>query len=66
MSLKTFHIIFVVISSLLMIYMSYWSYSYWNYYQDAYYLGFLFFSIFCLIVLGLYGNKFIKKYKGVI
>ena len=66
MSLKTFHIIFVVVSILLMLYISYWSYSYWTYYQDSYYLGFLLFSISALIALGLYGNKFIKKYKDMI
>jgi len=65
MSLRTFHIIFVALSSLLMIYMAYWSYNQWSYYQDSYYLGFLFFSIISLFSLFVYGNKFIKKYKNI-
>ena len=66
MSLKTFHIIFVVISSLLMLYISYWSYSYYAYYKDNYYLSYLMLSILGLVVFALYGNKFIKKYKELI
>ena len=62
MSIKTFHIVFLVVSSLFMIYMGYWSYSYWAYYQDSYYLGYLTFSLAALVVLGLYGNRFVKKY----
>ena len=66
MSIKTFHIIFVTVSSLLMLYMGYWAYSYWSYYQDSYYLGYLFFSLVALIIFGLYGNRFIKKYGSLI
>ena len=66
MSLKTFHIIFVLISIFLMVGISYWSYSYWSYYQDNYYLGFLIFSILGLILLCVYGNKFINRYKSLL
>ena len=66
MSLKTFHIIFVIISSLLMIYIAYWSYDFYNYYKDSYYLSYLMASVFGLVALAIYGNKFIKKYKELI
>ena len=65
MSLRMFHIIFVAISSLLMIYLGRWAYMMWNYYADSAYLSYLFLSIISLIILILYGNKFIKKYKNI-
>ena len=65
MSLRMFHIIFVTISSLLMIYLGGWAYMMWNYYADSAYLSYLFLSIISLIILILYGNKFIKKYKNI-
>jgi len=65
MSLRIFHIIFVSISSLLMIYMAGWSYVMWDYYADFTYLSYLVLSIISLIILVLYGQKFIKKYKNV-
>ena len=65
MSLRMFHIIFVAISSLLMIYLGGWAYMMWNYYADSAYLSYLFLSIISLIILILYGNKFIKKYKNI-
>lgn len=66
MSLKTFHIIFVIISSFLMIYIAYWSYDFYSYYKDNYYLSYLIASVFSLVALAVYGNKFIKKYKELI
>ena len=66
MSLKTFHIIFVIISSFLMIYIAYWSYDFYSYYKDSYYLSYLMASVFGLVALAVYCNKFIKKYKELI
>ncbi len=65
MSLRMFHIIFVSISSLLMVYMAGWSYMMWNYYADLSYLSYLSLSVVSLIFLIIYGQKFIKKYKNI-
>ena len=65
MSLRMFHIIFVTISSLLMVYMAGWSYMMWNYYADSAYLSYFSLSIISLIILIVYGQKFIKKYKNI-
>ena len=65
MSLRLFHIIFVSISSLLMIYFAIWSYSMWDYYADLAYLSYLSFSILSLLMLVFYTQKFIKKYKNI-
>ena len=65
MSLRIFHIIFVSISSLLMVYMAGWSYMMWNYYADLSYLSYLSLSVVSLIFLIIYGQKFIKKYKNI-
>ena len=66
MSLKTFHIIFIIISSLLMIYFAYWSYGQWIYYHDQSYLSYLILSIVSFVFLLFYSQKFIKKLKGLI
>ncbi len=65
MSLRMFHIIFVSVSSLLMLYIAGWSYMMWDYYADSAYLSYLAFSIVGLILLLVYGQKFIKKYKSI-
>ncbi len=65
MSLRMFHIIFVTISSLLMVYMAGWSYMMWDYYADSAYLSYFSLSIISLIILIIYGQKFIKKYKNI-
>jgi len=63
MSLKTFHIIFISISSLLMIFILYWSLMNWNYYKDITYLSYSGVALLGLISLFIYGKQFIKKYK---
>ena len=65
MSLRMFHIFFVSVSSLLMIYIGIWAYMMWDYYADIAYLSYLSFSILSLIILLVYGQKFIKKYKNI-
>lgn len=61
MSIKTFHIIFVVISSILMIFIGGWAMYNWDHYADNIYLSYLFFSLFSLIILCIYGKIFITK-----
>ena len=65
MSLRMFHIIFVSVSSLLMVYIGTWAYIMWDHYADSAYLSYLLLSIVSLIILLLYGKKFIKKYKNI-
>ena len=65
MSLRTFHIIFVTISILLMGYVGFWAYEMWNYYADSAYLSYLLLSIISLLLLAVYGQRFIKKYKNI-
>ena len=65
MSLRTFHICFVVISSLLMIYIGTWAYSMWDYYANQAYLSYLLISIISLVALVIYGRYFIIKYKNL-
>ncbi len=65
MSLRMFHIVFVTISSLLMLYISGWAYIMWDYYADTSYLSYLVFGILGLIILGVYCQLFIKKYKNI-
>ena len=60
-----FHIIFVSVSSLLMIYIGTWAYMMWDYYADTAYLSYLLLSILSLIILVLYGQNFFKKYKNI-
>ena len=65
MSLRMFHIIFISVSSLLMVYIGMWAYIMWDYYADSAYLSYLSLSIVSLIILLLYGKKFINKYKNI-
>ena len=65
MSLRTFHIVFVSVTSLLMCYILGWSYMMWDYYSDTAYLSYLVFSIIGLVILVFYGQRFIKKYKNI-
>ncbi|MBI65485.1 MAG: hypothetical protein CMG64_04255 [Candidatus Marinimicrobia bacterium] len=66
MSLKKFHIIFIMISCLFMIYFSYWSINKWINYSDNSYLFYFVLSFFALLGLILYSKKFINKYKGIV
>ena len=65
MSLRMFHIVFVLVSSLLMIYIGTWAYMMWDYYADTAYLSYLLLSVLSLVILVVYGQKFIKKYKNI-
>ena len=48
-----------------MIYIGIWAYMMWDYYADRAYLSYLSLSVISLIILILYGQKFIKKYKNI-
>ena len=61
MSIRNFHIVFVLVSSMLMLFISGWSLYNWDYYADNTYLTYLTFSILSLILLLLYGMKFLNK-----
>ena len=65
MSLRIFHIVFVTISSLLMVYVGFWAYGMWDYYADSAYLSYLSFSVISLVLLIVYAQKFIKRYKNI-
>jgi len=62
MSLRSFHIIFVTISSLLMLYILYWSVNQYYNLHDSGYMGYTFFSIFSFAFIILYGFKFTRLY----
>ena len=65
MSLKSFHIVFIVISTLFMSYFFYWSLINWFNYKDISYLIYGFLSIVSFLVLIVYSKIFIKKYKEI-
>ena len=65
MSLRMFHIVFVTVSSLLMVYVGFWAYGMWFYYAYPAYLSYLSFSLISLVLLIVYAQKFIKRYKNI-
>ncbi len=65
MSLKSFHIVFIVISSLFMVYFAYWAIISWFDYRDLSYLFYGVLSIISFFLLLVYSNKFKNKYKGL-
>ena len=65
MSLRAFHIVFVSISCLLMLFVLYWSFMNWNYYKDISYLSYSGISFLGLVSLSVYARKFIKKYRTI-
>ena len=66
MSLKKFHIIFIMLTSFFMIYFAYWSILKLIDYNDLVYMFYLVLSIVSLILLLIYARNFISKYKGLI
>ena len=66
MSLKKFHLIFILVSSAFMIYFGYWAYSNWIYYADTSYLTYMIIAVVSFILLIVYYQKFLKTYKGII
>ena len=66
MSLKSFHVVFIIISSLFMVYFSYWSITNWMNYKDVNYMIYGVLSFVSFILLLFYSKKFVKKYKGIV
>ena len=61
MSINQFHIVFISVSSLFMLYFLYWSYSKWQAFNDSSYLFYMMFSILCFLALFIYSKNFLKK-----
>ena len=61
MSLKSFHIIFLLISSLFSVIFSYWCYYQWSQYSENQYLVYLCIGIVLCVSLLVYGKWFIKE-----
>lgn len=66
MSLKSFHLVFIVVSSLFMVYFAYWAIVSWINYKDLSYLFYGFLSIVSFFLLIIYSNKFKNKYKELV
>jgi hypothetical protein len=61
MSLKSFHIIFLLLSSLLGIGFGYWCYIEWSLYNETIYLFYSLIGITLCISLGVYSKWFLKE-----
>ena len=61
MSLKSFHIIFILISSLFSIFFGYWCYKEWTLYQDNIYLLYSLIGALLCVGLIIYGKWFLKE-----
>ena len=61
MSLKSFHIIFVLICSLFAIFFGYWSYSEWVLSEDNIYLLYSLIGVLLCLGLFVYGKWFLKE-----
>ena len=65
MSLKSFHIIFILSSLLFTVYFSFWSYQHWINFSDNSYLVYLVLSFISFIILFFYSRSFMKKFKSI-
>lgn len=65
MSLKAFHIFFIVISILFSLGFAYWSYNMMNKSTDSSYLYYFILSLLLVIGLVFYGINFLKKLKNI-
>ena len=61
MSLKSFHIIFLLISSLFSIFFSYWCYIKWSVNNEIQYLFYLIIGIILCVSILFYGKWFKKE-----
>jgi hypothetical protein len=61
MSLKSFHIIFILISSLFSIFFGYWCYKEWALYQDNIYLVYSLIGASLCVGLFFYGKWFLRE-----
>jgi len=65
MSLKSFHIIFLIISTLFSIFFGYWCYSEWVLTKDNMYLYFSFVGITLCLGLFFYSKWFLKEISDI-
>ena len=63
MSLRTFHIIFIILVTLLFIFLSYWNYMNWQNIGENISLSYMLLSLFSAILTIFYGAKFYIKTK---
>ena len=61
MSLKSFHIIFLIVSTLFAIYFSYWCYLEWTFNENNIYLLYSLVGVLLCIGLSFYSKWFIKE-----
>ena len=61
MSLKSFHIIFILISSLFAIFLAYWNYKNWIIYNDNIHLVYSLIGVILCICLFIYCKLFLNK-----
>jgi len=61
MSLKSFHIIFILIASLFAIFFGYWCYREWTLYENNIYLVYSLVGVTLCICLFFYGKWFLKE-----
>ena len=61
MSLKSFHIIFILISTLFAIFFGYWCYNEWALFQDSIYLFYSLIGVILCVCLLSYGKWFLKE-----
>ena len=65
MSLKSFHIIFLIISSLFSVFFGYWSYSEWISSNDNMYLYYSLIGIVLCLGLFFYSKWFLKEISNI-
>ncbi len=65
MSLKSFHIIFLIISTLFSIFFGYWCYSEWTITKDNIYLFYSFVGIALCFGLSIYSKWFLKEVSDI-
>ena len=65
MSLKSFHIIFILVSASLSICYSYYFYRQWTLYDDSQHIVYLSIGIILTVSLLVYGKLFLKKIAGI-
>ena len=61
MSLRSFHIIFILIASLFAIFFGYWCYREWTLYENNIYLVYSLVGVTLCICLFFYGKWFLKE-----
>jgi hypothetical protein len=61
MSLRSFHIIFILIASLFAIFFGYWCYREWTLYENNIYLVYSLIGVILCICLFFYGKWFLKE-----